>query len=375
MAALTRIEWADSTFNPWRGCTKVSPACDNCYAATMSKRNPQILGQWGDAAAGGTRVVAAEKQWREPLKWNAAAARDSSLRERPRVFCASLADVFEDWTGEMRDSAGKILHRCRAGHVYGLDAIYAHGAECESGCNRAAILMTMADVRRRLFALIDATPNLDWLLLTKRPKNIARMMPRPSFDHAGWNGTLDGYWHQVQKPRSNVWLGTTVENQEQADARIPHLLTAPAAVRFLSVEPLLGPLNLNPWLMRNSDCCNAVMVNTGWCCCCDRFCRERPKPDWVIAGGESGPGARPSHPDWFRSVRDQCTAAGVPFFFKQWGDWASPEQVCAAEPMPAQTGTLADATLVWKFGKAKSGRLLDGREWNEFPSVNLEVVV
>lgn len=176
MGAETKIEWCDHTFNPWIGCTKVSPGCANCYAAVNTfTRAQRAHGRelWGPDAA---RHVTSEAKWREPIRWDAAA---KAAGIRRRVFCASMADVFEDRPD-------------------------------------------LAEPRARLAYVIGKTPNLDWLLLTKRPENIARL------------------WITDVVP-PNVWLGTTVEDQERADERIPHLLAVPAAVRFLSVEPLLSP--------------------------------------------------------------------------------------------------------------------------------------
>ena len=249
MAETTGIEWTDATFNPWIGCTAVSPACDHCYAKTLVER-------WGGDFA--QRRHTAPANWRKPLAWNAAAARAG---ERKRVFCASLADVFDNQVPE--------------------------------------------EWRADLWALIRATPALDWQILTKRPQNIAKMLP------ADWGR---GY--------RNVWLGCTAENQTEAWRRIPHLLTASSARAFLSCEPLLGALDLTPWLRGI---------------------------DWVICGGESGPGARPMHPDWARALRDQCAEARVPFFFKQWGEWA-PDHMHMA-----------------RVGKKLAGATLDGRTHKEFP--------
>lgn len=240
MGADTKIEWADHTFNPWMGCTKVSPACDHCYAEVSTPA--RALGvAWG---ANEERRRTSEATWRQPLAWNRKAAREG---RRFRVFCASLADVFEN--------------------------------------------QVPASWRVDLWTLIHDTPHLDWLLLTKRPQNIQRMLP--PFGKPAW-------------PWPNVWLGMTVENQAEADRRIPHLLAVPAVRRFLSCEPLLGPVDLRQW-WRNDVPGGSYMHGNGL--------------HWIIAGGESGPKARASHPDWFRSLRDQCEAAGVPFFFKQWGEW------------------------------------------------------
>lgn len=223
MAENSKIEWTTHTFNPWTGCTKVSPACDFCYAEGWAKRSGHV--EWGPH--GERRRT---KTWNNPIKWNRAAA---GAAERPRVFCASLADVFDN-------------HRT-----------------------------IQPQWRADLWALITATPNLDWLLLTKRPQNIHKFAP------AEW--IVGGF-------PPNVWVGSTVENQEEFHRRVPWLRPIKARVRFLSMEPLLGDVDLNG--------CQGL--------------------DWIITGGESGRGFRHANPDWFRSLRDQCEAAGIPFLFKQW---------------------------------------------------------
>lgn len=293
MGENTKIESCDHTFNPWIGCSKVAAGCEHCYAEALAKRTG--LAEWG---AQGTRVKTSESYWRKPLKWNRDAERDGVRR---RVFCSSMADVFEDWRGEMIDHMGRIVYRTPSGVLRGA------GKEAEMP-HYGFTSATIGDLRIELFALIDDTPNLDWLLLTKRPENILRM------------------WPAGRTNRSNVWLGTSIASQHDAERNIPPLLKCRdlARVLFVSAEPLLGPVHLNanrlgvrPW---HDETWLAI--------------------DWLIVGGESGPHARLMHPEWARSLRDQCQAAGVPFFFKQWGD------VC----------------------KSETGRLLDGREWNEFPS-------
>jgi len=293
----SKIQWTTHTWNPWRGCTKVSPGCANCYAEAMSKRNPAVLGVWGD---GGTRVVASESQWREPLKWDRAA---KAAGERHRVFCASLADVFEDWDGQVVGSQGGRLL---------VDGLGAWRKESENVTGRDWDKLTLDHARDRLFDLIDATPNLDWLLLTKRPENLDRMLP--------WTSAHAGQYRERVWP--NVWVGTTVENQEQADKRIPILLKIPAAVRFLSVEPMLGRVDLGKYLgfqhedeigIENPDQSlpreQGVPFHDPWV----------RGPDWVICGGESGAKARNFNIHWARDLRDQCKAAGAPFFMKQLG--------------------------------------------------------
>jgi protein gp37 len=255
MGENSKIEWTHHTFNPWRGCTKVSPGCAHCYAETLSHRNPATLGVWGDK---GTRVVAAESYWRQPLKWDREAR---AAGERRRVFCASLADVFEDRPD-------------------------------------------LVAPRVRLFHLINETPNLDWLLLTKRPENVRRFQGGAGVPRS---------WAESMPP--NVWIGTSVEDQERADERIPHLLAIPAAVRFLSIEPLLGPVdlrripNLSPDRCRYFDDVESLTLN-------GKVYPSR-RVHWVIVGGESGPKSRPMDRAWVLAIRDQCRAAGVPFFFKQ----------------------------------------------------------
>jgi protein gp37 len=220
MGEKTEIAWCDSTFNPWIGCQKVSPGCDHCYAeALMDKRYGKV--QWGPH---GERKRTSAANWKLPLRWAKAA---HATGKRPRVFCASLADVFDNQI----DPSWRI----------------------------------------DLFDLIGETEELDWLLLTKRPENIAKMLP------TNWG---DGW--------SNVWLGTTCEDQANFDRRWPKLRDVPAAVHFISYEPAIGPLFVRPNL-----------------------------PSWIICGGESGGGARMMQAEWARDIRDQCKVAGIPFFMKQ----------------------------------------------------------
>lgn len=286
MGENSKIEWTHHTFNPWRGCTKVSDGCKHCYAETMSGRNPATLGVWGPQ---GQRVIAAESYWRQPIKWN----KDAQIAgEHRRVFCASLADVFE-------------------------------GPETMPTDNWRAV----DEARFRLFELIEQTDWLDWLLLTKRPQNITPMIP------AAWRL---GYMPP------NVWLGTSVENQMAADERIPPLLSVPAAVHFLSCEPLLGPVDLQPYI---------------------------EQVDWVIVGGESGANARPMQPAWARSLRDQCNMAGVPFHFKQWGEWATDGQITNSHSRDGRSYIWPTGDVSRCIGKLASGRILDNRTWNELPTM------
>lgn len=376
MAENTNIEWCHHTFNPWRGCTKVSPGCANCYADTLSARNPTTLGIWGYH---GTRIVASHSMWNQPVEWNKtqvcqnghgpysidAPAKDcpecGSLLGRPRVFCASLGDVFEDWTQDMRypakDDDGKPTthtawwHPTRGVIKAGQTSLHLHPLERPT---------TMQDVRDQLFDLIDATPNLDWLLLTKRPENILRMVPQR------WLGKFP----------TNVWLGTSVENQATAAKRIPELLRIPAHIRFLSCEPLLGPVHLRRLPHGDESDLDALLgqiIHTAQ----HRAIPPDPSPKihWVIAGGESGPGARPMHPVWATSLQKQCAATGTPFLFKQWGNWfpCTQAEFNPTITLPVDTRKNPDKWLSLEnevfsnIGKLKAGRLLHGHEHNGYP--------
>jgi len=286
---VTKIEWCDYTFNPWRGCQKVNAGCTNCYADKNARRMPDKFGVFGSQAQGGTRVVAAESMWREPVKWNALAEIwIKNEGRRPRVFCASLADVFEAWDGPMLDHNGHQLFTIN-GDEWFTEAEYP---ECRP--------LTMNDCRQRLFKLIDATPNLDWLVLSKRPENVRRMWPHLD----------DGAGYMVPNKIENVWLGTSVANQETAEQAIPELLKCRdlAKVLFLSCEPLIGPVDLSSRIGRNLLPSEHGLSN--W---------PQDGIDWVIVGGESGPKARPCDTGWILDVIVQCKSAGVPCFVKQIG--------------------------------------------------------
>ncbi|HVT78337.1 MAG TPA: phage Gp37/Gp68 family protein [Acidimicrobiales bacterium] len=238
MGENSNIGWTDHTHNPWWGCARVSEGCQKCYAETFANRLGLDL--WGKTSP---RRFFGDDHWAKPLRWNRKAI---AVGERHRVFCASMADVFED-----RDD--------------------------------------LVDERARLFDLIEQTTQLDWLLLTKRPENVAALAAR-------WMGST---WP------ANVWLGTTVEHQDAAERRIPILLEVPARLRFLSCEPLLGPVDVTPWLSPGPR-----------------------RVDWVIAGGESGATRRAFDVAWAEALLDQCAAAGVPFFFKQHGGRTPNEGGC-----------------------------------------------
>lgn len=299
MAEHSAIEWTDHTWSPWEGCQKVGPGCDHCYAEA---RNQRFTGgaNWGPGAP---RRKTAAASWKKPLEWARKAKADGTS---PRVF-PSLCDPFDN----------------------AVDPAWRH----------------------EFFDLIVATPELTWLLLTKRIGNVAGMIP------AWLHGVLP----------SNVWIGATVVNQAEADRDIPKLLAVPACVRFLSIEPMLESIDLR--LMEGHQ--------NGW---------RAIGLDWAIVGGESGPKARPMHPQWARSLRDQCAAAGVPFMFKQWGEWTPGENVERTRgtldtafldddtwriyPLNLATdhGHIDDQPDLYRVGKKAAGRLLDGVEHNGFPA-------
>jgi protein gp37 len=388
MGANSSIEWTDHTFNPWRGCTKVSPGCEHCYAESLSKRTGH-----GEYKRGVPRERMSANYWKAPLKWNRDAMgsfqqvdmRDGTFHRgtieemaalklnvediraaypaHPRVFCASLSDWLDDEVSTE----------------------------------------WLAD----LLKLIHDTPNLDWLLLTKRPQNWASRINaayhwwgeahhRAEVHHSASPLTRDDFcniqawlsnWLGGHEAPRNVWLGTTVEDQTRADQRIPELLKIPAKVRFLSCEPLLGAVDISKWLnigqrYRQTGGLDSPWVYEGWHPQPEPTIYTREKIHQVIGGFESGPGARPGHPNWARSLRDQCQAAGVSFFWKQWGEWREGVLITPGTKYPTVrmgehgrnthfiencTEDMGQEVVMERVGKKAAGRLLDGREWNEFP--------
>ncbi|WP_190824741.1 DUF5131 family protein [Saccharopolyspora pogona] len=414
----TGIEWTDETWNPVTGCTKVSPGCDNCYALTLAER---FRGTPGHYFENGFDVQLRPDKLIEPLKW----------RKPRRIFVNSMSDLFH------QDVPGSYI---------------------------AQVWATMA-----------ATPQHTYQVLTKRHGRMRSLLSNPYFrkDVMGWL-RQDG--HPIPAwPLPNVWLGVSVEDQKRADRRIPALLETPAAVRFLSCEPLLGPVDLTKWLppispmdpttapkswsdwtwpdwvpqtvrdqiesfwgpksartpqqwMRDMHVQgshpfgttvtsgdgfghNPPQVTGRWVHAWNnvgrlvhddgsfsytsfsqRAIREQRRLNWIICGGESGPKSRPMHPDWARNLRDQCLQANVPFFFKQWGNWAPPDPehgnsvfdyvtnddrvqvvndhgVRLGRPWPGwrvQDGT-RDAAVMRRYAKHAAGRLLDGRTWDQYP--------
>lgn len=322
MAATTKIQWTDATFNPWRGCTKVSEGCRFCYAESGSKRNPLVLGVWGP---NGTRVLAAEQKWLEVLGWERRAAKTG----RPiKVFCASLADVFEAWPRQMTDPQGNPLwwHPTDERQE---PRVYANRAG-EFVPHPEFRPYTLDEARARLWRLIAATPHLIWQLVTKRPENM-----RPPFVPDSW---ARGW------PR-NVWAITSVENQATADERIAELMKVPATVRGLSLEPLLGPVDVWGAVRRAERRADVVEAM-------DRHPAEDMQHlHWAILGGESGPHARQCHLEWLRDLVRQLRGS-LAIFLKQVGANATEPDVRAPEPGVVEFGCRRSLPLVDPKGGA-----------------------
>jgi protein gp37 len=328
MSDKTGIEWCDATWNPVTGCTKVSEGCRNCYALTFAERWRGTPGHYFET---GFDLTLRPDKLDQPLKW-----------KKPRkIFVNSMSDLFHkevpnDFIAKVFDVMTKAEH-----HIF--------------------------------------------MVLTKRPERMKEFME-------WYFETNKDPFDENDKPyiAPNIWLGVSVENQQAADERIPSLLQTPAAVRFLSCEPLLGEVDLE----------YPESSNKAQYCCSGHMCGCQGKPinpplvygiDWIIAGGESGHRARPMHPEWARSLRDQCQAAGVSFFFKQWGEWGdftntvckggSEDKIFTSDGevlgvgFPKYGGSVSNnweengGAWMSKVGKRAAGRLLDGREWNEFPEV------
>lgn len=351
MADRSKIEWTDATWNPLVSvrkdgkvgfhCEKVSPACAHCYAEAFNSRNLPARGTalpYTRASRDQVYIRLDEETRRQPLHW----------RRPRRIFVCSMTDLF-----------GEFVPFGLIDHVFAVMALCA----------------------RHTFQV-----------LTKRPERMAEWFGTDRFQAAGRHGAVLGSAHfelhaedaVFDWPLPNVWIGVTAEDQPRADERIPHLLRCPAAVRFVSYEPALGPIDLRRLQGECSGCTDPQSEGTH-----QMGTREHtsmvdgPRAiDWLICGGESGPHARPMHPDWARSVRDQCQAANVPFFFKQWGTWCptsclsharflmSPSGLaCTLPPNGAMPGECRrpDVLLRRSRGTGRS-RLLDGREWSEFPA-------
>ena len=347
MADGSKIEWTDATWNVVIGCDKVSPGCDHCYAIRTAHRmqanpNPVISAAYAGTEADGDwtgRVNLVTDRLDLPLKW----------RRPRRIFVNAQSDLFHDQVPD--------------------------------------------EFIARVWAVMASAPRHTFQVLTKRHGRMRSLLSSEEFrlavqrriPHAGASPYAAAYWKTWPLP--NVWLGVSVEDQQRANLRIPALLDTPAAVRWISAEPLLGPVSL----FANTKLDNGTLL------------------DWVVVGGESGPGARPMHPAWARALRYECTTNGIPFLFKQWGDWgpapwgverhpdetlpdyrARAEAGCAThvitnplpdgswglyepdyKPWSAESGALPQEYAqgaVRRWGKRTAGRVLDGRTWDEYPA-------
>lgn len=339
------ISWTDETWNPLRGCTRVSEGCRNCYAEGVAAR----FSKPGQPYAGLAAFVGAK---REP-RWTGKVALAEHLLDQPlrwrkprRIFVNSMSDLFhESVPDEWID---------------------------------------------RIFAVMALCPEHTFQVLTKRPERMQNYVTHLYETDEGIERLSDAavavsgspcaaYVEDVTPPIHNIWLGVSVEDQATADERIPLLLDTPAAKRFISAEPLLGPVDLTPHLWGKAKPCDECPQDGD--CGCGFYPRgavpNEPALDWIIVGGESGPNARPMHPDWVRSLRDQCAAAGVSFFFKQWGEWAphtanleGPDGSIRTTPKGGVnwSSVTGGPFGVFRVGKKAAGALLDGREHREFPA-------
>lgn len=338
MADHTKIEWADATVNAINGCSLASPGCTNCYAmklaGTRMRNHPTRAGLTQDTKAGPVwtgEVRLNEDALLQPLRW----------RRPHRIFWNAHGDTFHDAVPDEW-----------------IDRIFAVAALTPQHTH---MILTKRSARMREYL------NGEWIM-----RMIAHMPALPA----------SGQWVQVDGPGPlpNVWLGVSVEDQARADERIPDLLATPAAVRFLSCEPLLGPVDLTavPWPEHwpRCECLQGdprydALESSVYCpgCCEGPEAMDAPAVDWVIVGGESGHGARPMHPDWARSLRDQCADAGAPFHFKQHGEWLHESQLGWWPYADEAIEKCASEGDFYCIGKKRAGRLLDGVEHNGMPEV------
>lgn len=339
MADTTKIEWTDATWNPITGCTLVDQGCKNCYAAELAatrlKHHPSREGlarKNADGVAAFTGEVRFNEQWLDqPLRWT-----------KPRmIFVCAHGDLFHN--------------------------------------------MVPDEWIDKVFAVMALCPQHTFQVLTKRPMRAAEYLlkmdekGRPTYWDTAGVMAATGRWNTgpisaKNWPLPNVWLGTSVSDQDSADERIPHLLNAPAAVRFVSAEPLLGPVDFLNLRWRESVGNPTITICANVLEGCDACGETIGKLEWIIVGGESGRNARPMHPDWVRPIRDQCKAAGTAFFFKQWGTWAPVDDDCWSFPDGSDDVAMRESAHNWqdgnqavRIGKKAAGRTLDGKTWDEMP--------
>jgi protein gp37 len=356
MSDKTSIEWtrgddgsAGATWNPLTGCEKVSPGCDHCYAETLAER---FRGTPGHYFESGFNLTLRPERLDQPLRW----------RKPRRIFVNSMSDLFH------KDVPDEFIARVFAvmalapQHTFQL--LTKRHARMRALLSSPAFTARVADAAYLMAAGED--PNI------QRPALVAAANARAGFASLPSAPAV----RQITWPLLNVWLGVSVEDQQWADIRIPALLETPAAVRWISAEPLLGPIDLSPYLTDKTELYQDLDGT-------DYVASYRPQLDWVVAGGESGPGARPMHPAWARSLRDQCEETRTAFLLKQWGSWIPYEALCASPrdlwvhldgtssavsmgaPQDIRTGTV----LMRRVSKKAAGRLLDGRTHDGYPAV------
>lgn len=387
MSARTKIEWCDRTFNGWIGCTKVSQACDHCYAEINTAARALKV-KW---APGARRYRTVASNWKHPEDWNKQTfweCKDCGFRGTPKDFDKK--------------------HRTCASTQYTVTRQRVFSMSLGDWLDNEVPIEWLVD----FLDLVRRTPNLDWLLLTKRSGIWSRRI-KAAIDYCDSDDPCElrtwlWAWINGNAP-ANVWIGATVANQAEADRDVPKLLMVPAAIRFLSIEPMLGPIKLDfLWMLPELS----AWYKDGRISGHHQLAGVSKGLDWIVAGAESGSRARPSHPDWFRNLRDQCVPASLPFLFKQWGEWAPVSQVpeqtidkvyrsnrkaredqdqdaldesygrtCTVdmqvmwtdgslhqllEPLAFEQGK--GAMSMYRIGKRESGRLLDGVEHNAFPN-------
>ena len=388
---MSKIEWTGETWNPIVGCSIVSPGCTNCYAMKMAAR---ILNITAGKALEKARMVRAgfidygtPEQRQDELQ---------ALRSHPSHYDGTIKYVNSKpvWTGRMALAPEHIITK-----------------PLRWSKPRTVFVNSMSDLFHedvpdewidKVFAVMALTPQHTYQVLTKRSARMQAYIARADDEHGDFferladaavaisDNPCAAHVDSIDWPLPNIWLGVSAERQQEADDRIPYLLNTPAAVRFVSAEPLLGPIDFDAVKYTHTAGFfgGALRWHHRGHCHVQEGLRY-PSLDWVIVGGESGPGARPMHPDWARGIRDQCQAAGVPFFFKQWGEWSVSIDRDRDDPdwRLDYTHEYADARpscwlnfdggrgfhgsrfhVMRQIGKAKAGRLLDGREWNEMPS-------
>ncbi len=359
MGTKTGIEWTDATWNPLRGCSRVSEGCRNCYAEKVAYRfsgagqpyEGLAVLKNGHASWTG-KVELVEKHLLDPLKWKPVFADCEMCGGGPNDTCmhgSKVSPLSSRW-------------RPRRIFVNSMSDLF-HESVPDEWLDR--IFAVMALCPQHIFQVLTKRPQRmrDYIYSQQRSTLTARSA-RMQLTLIEMGKAKDAQWRW---PLPNVWLGVSVENQAAADERIPLLLHTPAAVRFISAEPLLGPVRLDRVLDDGASHLNALAAVVH---CDDAGKKALTGIDWVICGGESGPGARPMHPDWARGLRDECAASGVPFFFKQWGEWTPfvesrlPDSALAKCEQEMRGGT-----AMYRVGKHRAGALLDGVEHKAFPEV------